>query len=78
MYKKTRDTLLWHGRRVEEVKLFQYLREAANRLSSMSAKELSTFCKGILHILCLGGAENFAENKNMIHASEIKYTSVFS
>jgi hypothetical protein len=70
LYKKTRETLLWVGRRVEEIKLFRYFQQAANRLNSMPMEELVDFCRGILLVLYLGMAEIYLENQEMDHVSE--------
>ena len=75
-YKKTRETLLWVGRRVEEIKLFRYFQEAANRLNSMPDEELLDFCKGTLQVLQLGMAELYSKKPEMNHVSENQHNSM--
>ena len=76
LYKQTRETLLWIGRRVEEIKLFRYFQEAANRLNSMSEEELLDFCKGTLLVLHLGISEVLLEKLEMNHVSENQHNSM--
>ena len=76
LYKQTRETLLWIGRRVEEIKLFRYFQDAANRLNSMSKEELLDFCTGTLQVLHLGMSEVYVEKLKMNHVSENQHNSV--
>lgn len=75
IYKQTRETLLWIGRRVEEIKLFRYFQDAANRLNSMSGEELLDFCTGTLHVLHYGMIEVYLKKLEMDRVSENQHNS---
>jgi hypothetical protein len=48
------DTFAWISKRYAEITLFQYPQHAANRLSSLSATEISDAADGFLQILYCG------------------------
>jgi hypothetical protein len=75
LYKKTRETL-WAGRRIEEIKLFRYFQDAANRLNSMSMEELLNFCRGILQVLPLGAADVYLKTQEMHHVSKNQHNLI--
>jgi hypothetical protein len=48
------ETLAWVTRRYFEISLFSYLQKAANRLGSVSGKELSEIAANFLQVLITG------------------------
>ena len=48
------DTFAWIGKRYAEITLFEYLQNAANRLSSLYSTELTDAAIGFLRVLHIG------------------------
>jgi hypothetical protein len=52
------DTFAWIGKRYAEITLFEYLQNAANRLSSLASTELTDAAMGFLRVLHSGLASD--------------------